>query len=221
MEVKAYITNLGKYNEGFLIGDWVTFPITIENYRDVMERIGISRWYEEWFITDYDIDIPEIASLLGEYECLEKLNYLAGRLKEMNAEEIKKFEIILHYGMEDIKNVDDLINLTYNCGCYSFIPGIETEYDLGHYYVHDTGIYDLSNLGALVGYIDYKRYGRDIVVVDSGVFAKGGYLYANKESWREVFNGDRAEIPLKYRVFEWDKPEVETQLTGKEKAYER
>ena len=25
---EAYITNLGKYNEGFLVGEWVKFPVT-------------------------------------------------------------------------------------------------------------------------------------------------------------------------------------------------
>lgn len=221
MEVKAYITNLGKYNEGFLIGDWVTFPITIENYRDVMKRIGINRWYEEWFITDYDIDISGVSDLLGEYEDLEKLNYLAERLSELDSEKLKKYETVLKSDLESISDINDLINLTYNLDCYTIIPRMETEYDLGYHYVHEAGVYDLRNLGALVGYIDYKRYGRDIAVTDGGVFCESGYLYANGEPWREVFNGDRAEIPLKYRVFEWDKPEVETQLTGKENAYER
>ena len=25
---EAFITNLGKYNEGFLVGEWVKFPVT-------------------------------------------------------------------------------------------------------------------------------------------------------------------------------------------------
>lgn len=27
---EAFITNLGKYNEGFLVGEWVKFPVTNE-----------------------------------------------------------------------------------------------------------------------------------------------------------------------------------------------
>ena len=26
--IEAYVTNLGKYNEGELVGEWVKFPIT-------------------------------------------------------------------------------------------------------------------------------------------------------------------------------------------------
>jgi len=56
----AFITNLGKYNEGELVGEWVKFPTTQEKLQEVFERIGIGSKddfgnpYEEWFITDYD-----------------------------------------------------------------------------------------------------------------------------------------------------------------------
>ena len=56
----AFITNLGKYNEGALVGEWVKFPTTAEELKKVFERIGIGakddfgQTYEEWFITDYD-----------------------------------------------------------------------------------------------------------------------------------------------------------------------
>lgn len=58
---EAYITNLGKYNEGELVGEWVKFPTTSEDLKKVFERIGIGSKddfgnpYEEWFISDYDV----------------------------------------------------------------------------------------------------------------------------------------------------------------------
>ena len=39
--IEAYITNLGKYTEGELIGEWVEFPISSEQFQDVLKRIGI------------------------------------------------------------------------------------------------------------------------------------------------------------------------------------
>ena len=36
---EAFVTNLGKYNEGELVGDWFSFPIDEE---DVAERIGLN-----------------------------------------------------------------------------------------------------------------------------------------------------------------------------------
>ena len=31
----AYVTNLGKYNEGYLVGEWVKFPVTPDEMQDV------------------------------------------------------------------------------------------------------------------------------------------------------------------------------------------
>ena len=73
---EAFITNLGKYNEGFLVGEWVKFPVTNEEMQAVFRRIGIGRRYEEWFITDYDCPDAAIGKVLGEYESLSELNYL-------------------------------------------------------------------------------------------------------------------------------------------------
>ena len=47
----VYIANLGKYNEGYLVGAWFTFPIDEE---DVKEKIGLNEQYEEYAIHDTD-----------------------------------------------------------------------------------------------------------------------------------------------------------------------
>ena len=44
---EAFITNLGKYNEGFLVGEWMKFPVTNEEMQEVFRRIGIGRRYED------------------------------------------------------------------------------------------------------------------------------------------------------------------------------
>ena len=36
---EAYITNLGKYNEGELVGEWVKFPTTSEDLKKVFELV--------------------------------------------------------------------------------------------------------------------------------------------------------------------------------------
>ena len=87
---QAFVTNLGKYNEGELVGEWVKFPTTEEEMQKVFERIGIGskdefgHVYEEWFITDYECPVHGVYDMLGEYESLDKLNYLASRIDEMD-----------------------------------------------------------------------------------------------------------------------------------------
>ncbi len=88
-DFEAFVTNLGKYNEGTLVGEWVKFPTTEEEMQNVFERIGIGKQdefgqpYEEWFITDYECPIYGVQKMLGEYESLDKLNYLAALIDEL------------------------------------------------------------------------------------------------------------------------------------------
>jgi len=100
----AFITNLGKYNEGELVGEWVKFPTTAEELKEVFKRIGIGQKddfgqpYEEWFITDYDCYVDGLYSKLGEYENLDELNYLASKLDEMSESEYAQFQAGMEMG---------------------------------------------------------------------------------------------------------------------------
>ena len=49
-EMRVYIANLGKYNEGELVGAWFTPPV---DYDEMAERIGLNGNYEEYAIHDY------------------------------------------------------------------------------------------------------------------------------------------------------------------------
>ena len=203
---EAFVTNLGKYNEGQLVGEWVKFPTTEEEMQKVFERIGIGSKdefgavYEEWFITDYECPVHGVYDMLGEYESLDKLNYLASRIDEMDKWEQEKFVAIMEAGCDEVSDIDDLINLTYNLDCYDFIPDIHDESDLGYYYVHDAGIYSEKELGPLANYIDYERFGRDVAMDESGRFTDEGYIRNTGDSWNRYYDGSREDIPDEYRI---------------------
>lgn len=80
--LNIFITNLGKYNEGELIGEWVELPVTNEELEAVYERIGINEQYEEVFITDYETDLEGLE--VGEYDNIEELNELIKELDELD-----------------------------------------------------------------------------------------------------------------------------------------
>ena len=203
---EAFVTNLGKYNEGQLVGEWVKFPTTEEEMQKVFERIGIGSTdefgavYEERFITDYECPVHGVYDMLGEYESLDKLNYLASRIDEMDKWEQEKFVAIIEAGCDEVSDIDDLINLTYNLDCYDFIPDIHDESDLGYYYVHDAGIYSEKELGPLANYIDYERFGRDIAMDESGEFTDEGYIRNTGDGWNHYFDGTQEDIPDEYRI---------------------
>ena len=49
-DMAVYIANLGKYNEGYLVGAWFTFPIDEE---DVKEKIGLNGRKQRFVRTSY------------------------------------------------------------------------------------------------------------------------------------------------------------------------
>ena len=72
-DMQIYIANLGKYNEGELVGDWFSFPLDEEV---IAERIGLKAEYEEYAIHDTDNFPMEIS----EYISIEELNRIYEQL---------------------------------------------------------------------------------------------------------------------------------------------
>ena len=210
----AFITNLGKYNEGELVGEWVKFPTTAEEMKEVFKRIGIGQRddfgqpYEEWFITDYDCYVDGLYSKLGEYENLDELNYLASKLDEMSESEYAQFQAGMEMG-DHCGSLQEIINLTENLDCYEVYPDIHDYDDLGRYYIEELDVMQVPE--HLQNYIDYEAYGRDVALEENGTFTDQGYVRDTGDSFHEYYDGERGSIPDEYRVmtFQDDLPEEE------------
>ena len=221
----AFITNLGKYNEGALVGEWVKFPTTAEELKKVFERIGIGakddfgQTYEEWFITDYDCYVDGLYDLLGEYANLDELNYLASKLDDMSQDEYERFQAAMEIG-DHTGSIQKLINLTENLDCYDVYPDIHDHDDLGRYYIEELDAMQVPE--HLRNYIDYEAYGRDIALEESGQFTDLGYVRDTGDSFHEYYDGERGSIPEEYRVmtFQDDIPEEEISEWAMDLAYD-
>ena len=212
----AFVTNLGKYNEGELVGEWVKFPTTPEEMQAVFKRIGIGETddfgcvYEEWFITDYDCYVDGLYDKLSEYSNLDELNYLASKLDDMMQYDYDKFCAAVYMG-DHTSSIQDLINLTENLDCYDVYPDIEDDEDLGRYYLEEV---DASLIPEhLRNYIDYEAYGRDIRFSDGGEYTDFGYVRDTGSSFVEFYNGDRDDIPEEYRIMNF-----ETELSDEKRS---
>ena len=221
----AFITNLGKYNEGALVGEWVKFPTTAEELKKVFERIGIGakddfgQTYEEWFNTDYDCYVDGLYDLLGEYANLDELNYLASKLDDMSQDEYERFQAAMEIG-DHTGSIQELINLTENLDCYDIYPDIHDHDDLGRYYIEELDAMQVPE--HLRNYIDYEAYGRDIALEESGQFTDLGYVRDTGDSFHEYYDGERGSIPEEYRVmtFQDDIPEEEISEWAMDLAYD-
>ena len=210
----AFITNLGKYNEGELVGEWVKFPTTAEKMQEVFKRIGIGEKddfgyvYEEWFITDYDCYVDGLYDKLGEYSNIDELNYLASKLDDMMQDDYNRFCAAVYMG-EHTDSIQSLINLTENLDCYDVYADIGDDDDLGRYFLEDVSAVPEY----LQNYIDYEAYGRDVRFSQGGEYTDFGYVVDSGSRFVEFYNGDREDIPEEYRVMSF-----ETELTDEKRS---
>ena len=159
--ISVFITNLAKYTEGELVGQWVTLPLPPEELDEVIEEILGDD--EEYFITDYECEFMEVPEYCNIYE----LNELAGELESLDEHEQKKIKALFEWGVymdleEAIANVDNFI----------LYEDIFSEEDLGSYFIYDAGIYNIPE--NIKWYIDLERLGRDLAM--NGYISEHGYI---------------------------------------------
>ena len=158
-DMAVYIANLGKYNEGYLVGAWFTFPIDEE---DVKEKIGLNEQYEEYAIYDSE----NFPCELEEYTSIEELNRIYELIQDFPEEVLDNLDdFISYYGdLEELADhIDDII-------CYS---GCETMADVAYQKIYEENV--LGEIPpAFFHYIDCEAYGRDIEIQDYFVKTRYG-----------------------------------------------
>ena len=200
--LSGYLSNLGKYTEGRPAGEWVTFPTTAEHLKEVFDRIGIDfKHYEEWHFTEFQSTIPGLTEHLSEYSHPDELNYL-GKLLEMQFDDDReKFIAAIEYG-DHADSLQDIINLAQNLDCYWIYPSVHNEEEYGRYLVDELEEPELPEEAKK--YFMYEEYGRDAAINDGGRFTEQGYVYNNKNTFSEWYNG--RDIPKEYRIMSYPQP---------------
>ena len=163
--LKIYLTNLGKYNEGELLGEWVELPVSQDELKEVFKRIGINEQYEEYFITDYECDFYEV----GEYENLDTLNEIAEKLNELEEEESTFAKALMS---ECGYTLDEAIEKVNN-GDYRIYSDCNDMTDVAYEVVEECGY--LNNVPENVArYFDYEAFGRDLGIEGTFIFLDNG-----------------------------------------------
>lgn len=164
--LKIYITNLKKYNEGLLIGEWVDLPISDEELAAVFGRIGIDEEHQEYFISDYESNINGLK--VNEYEDINSLNDIAESIEDMNDLDMKIYRALLKNGYDVIDAIDAMSDCTYYDGCYDME-------DVAIKYVQDLGLLDEAP-AILINYFDYEAFGRQMEIDGEFIFIENGYI---------------------------------------------
>lgn len=215
---EAYITNLGKYAEGQLMGETLKFPATTEEVQSLLKNIGVDGVrYEEFFITAFDGDVMGLYDYLTEYENLDELNHLAHLISELDSDEIETLEAVLNKG-DHTSSVADIINLVHNLDCYDLHPGVTDDETLGRIYVEDMELLDVPD--NVLPYFDFEAYGRDMRINEGGHFAPGGYVFNNGGSFVEQYHG-MEDIPPEHRIFAYPKLNIREQMAAYQEVIDR
>lgn len=173
LELKAWVGNLGAYNAGHLLGEWVTFPIDEDESVELLKRIGAANEkgeiYRDYFIADFDCKF-DAGELIGEYSSIYYLNEIAEFIDEWDEETfLAACEYILFCG----ETMDDLLEKGPHD--WWFFSWINNEEELGEYFFKEIeGYYQLPEF--LESYFDFEKYGSDTNTDYYGVFTDYGWI---------------------------------------------
>lgn len=149
-EMKGFITNLGKYNEGYLVGKWIDFPIDDDDFEKELASIGVvaGSMYEEWFVTDYDCELFDMYKAFGEYPSIDSINEVAEALENNEDEFMALMDVCVDYS-EALNRLEKQN--------YIFYSGMTLD-DLAHELVDEC--YNLPEFA--LRYFDYEAYASDL-----------------------------------------------------------
>ena len=155
--IRIALTNLGRYNEGFLVFKWLELPATDVEIQSTLKEIGVDgEEYEEYFISDYETDIPGLT--IGEYENIDKLNELAKWYDYLS-----EYDQDLLRAMIDAHDFDlDEAKEYIENGDYRFYPGVTSYEELAEIMV-DEGLFG-DVLANILPYLDYKKIGYELEI---------------------------------------------------------
>ena len=196
-----------RFETGVPGGVWLSMPTTKEQLHEAMQRVGITADNpQDFFINGFanteqqpfDVPLPVIQSA-----GLDELNYLGNLLSMQHDEDRDKFTAAVALG-ERAGSIKDLINLAQNLDCYWLYPTVQNEEDYGYYLIDELDELELPEEAKK--YFMYEDYGRDAAINDGGRFTEQGYIYNNKNTFTEWYNGKESDIPREYRVMSFPQP---------------
>ncbi len=221
------IDSRSRFETGEPGGAWLPMPTTTEQLHAAMESVGITADNpQDFFINGFanteqqpfDVPLPVIQSA-----GIDELNYLAKLLEMQSDEDKDKFTAAVTLG-ERAGNIKDLINLAQNLDCYWLYPTVQNEEDYGYYLIDELDELELPEEAKK--YFMYEEYGRDAAINDGGRFTDQGYIYNNKNTFTEWYNGRESDIPKEYKVMGFpqrsrpdpEKAEMDEAAPGQETA---
>ncbi len=240
--LNVWIGNLGKYNEGELVGGWLKLPVSNEELKMFLrEEVGLQLTqaevdealardgvcYEEYMINDYETDLP---IKVDEYSSISMLNLLA-----MASERINNLNAIEAYiESQNIDDIEEIINVIFQEDEIPFYPyeplyeNLSNEEKYGMSKAIWNGLDQILEDYYVTDCFDYEKYGRDddVTLYDDGYLENGscgdiGLHYYSLKEIKDELDYEEEEKKLKVVFKEVGKEpvvmEIEDTLEAKQK----
>jgi hypothetical protein len=171
--MKIYITDLAAYNNGHLIGEWVSLPMSKNDLNLKISEILLmgteacndDEIHEEFFITDFECDFMGIR----EYDDVYNLNEIAAKMELMNDHFKKMTKFLLSNNL--VSNLNEAIEEAENV----IIHKDSTMEDIAYEFVNEC--YDLDSLPSIISSnISYKNIAYDMEI-EGRYFEVDGDIY--------------------------------------------
>ena len=195
----AYVANLGRYNEGGMVGDWLPLPYDpdrldgwLRDHALIGTTDAFGQPYEEYVVLDFD-NMPLVGSAAGlddllssegmQYVSLPDLNLVAAACEDARLADTEAIEAYCHY-CDTPSTIDEACNLLVQAGDIPFhefcSTGATPEESMGLSYADEAGLADAlegiglgSGLPSAASYLDYGKLGRDLMTLGYGVMEHG------------------------------------------------
>lgn len=195
----AFVANLGRYNEGDIVGDWLPLPYDPDGLDGWLRQhalIGTTddfgQPYEEYLVMDFD-NMPDVGASAGlgdllsgegmQYVSLADLNLVAAACEDASLADTEALEAYCRF-CDTPSSIDEACNLLLQADDIPFhefcSTGATPEESMGLSYAEEAGIADAlegidlgSELPSAASYLDYGKLGRDLVTLGYGVMEHG------------------------------------------------
>lgn len=133
-----------------------------------------------------NVYFPESLSMLENmFIKMDELNYLAKRLCSFDKQELKQFEAVVRHN--DMQEMKDLINLTFNLHKFTLIQDISNMEDVGR--THMLNMHGGLSIDEMDNY-DFAAIGKELLLSEKGRITEYGILFDNEEmTFDEVYDG--------------------------------
>ena len=151
-----YIANLRQYNDGNILGDWFTLPVSWSSVEDYLKLDGSEEYGEEWIILDWE---NPYGLTIYEYSNINELNNYVTQLEDLDSNVLRNLSAILSFGNEELQDI-----LDNGADKYMFTHESSME-DVARAFVEDMGgIQNAIGSDSIDSYIDYGKLARDMEI---------------------------------------------------------